>query len=381
MNTTNTPPDTSFEAYRSAYDSFASHHSIEAEGLFDQVDFDRAVSDPNTTLYTPESLGIKATLPLLTNADNYRNWLNMRWYKENLGGSAPIDYLSHLSVLYGADPVAYAEALTVRLQHLADQGGSVIFDHTDHASNRVNSDLGAIALAAGVTLQEHTAATESRHFHYASSLTSPNEEPQTQRPDSLQKAYGQGLVSGALQASQTEVVRSLKPADTDQIWSFYKPVFDTLSNHDPIHSGFTEQEFTDLMESTDCVKFLYKADDTIVNLFFMIDIKDCSWMNQTYFKNNFAQQYDDGRVYCAPGIIANPNVRHKGSSQQTMGLAARVIKLSGIEPVITFACNVESNQLVPKHTQRFVTDAGLECDYTQPVGHQVFRMMRVVRKT
>ena len=153
-----------------------------------------------------------------------------------------------------------------------------------------------------------------------------------------------------------------------------------LSSQDPIHSGFTKQEFIDLMNATECVKFLYKIDGTVVNLFFMIEIKQCSWMNQSYFKNKYPQQYAEDRIYCAPGIIANPNVRHKGSSQQTMGLAADVIRLAGIEPVITFACNAGSDKLVPKHTQRFVSEAGLTCDYAQPVGHQIFRMMRVTAK-
>jgi hypothetical protein len=369
----------SFHYYRGCYENDGRAQSIEAEGLFDIQAFDAALSDPRSSILSMAVEGSTRHVPLLTPLEN-ASWFNTGFYERYNPDNGPAMLYSHLSELYGLDRRSYLRALDLGIRRLADTKGILALDYSDHEAETVEAEIDTIASSLGVTLRDVNGpyGQNTPHFHYAS-RTEPYDTGSDTPTNigSLYDAYNFGLSSGLLTDEHVTLIPSLTESDTEQLWSFYHPVFDKLSDDDPVNAGFNEQEFRDLMSSPDCYKFLYKAGAAIVNLCLLTNIKDCSWMNQFYYRQNYRDKYDQGRVLCSPGVIANPNQKQRASSLFTMGLASSLIRLSGIEPVITFACDTESNKQVPKLSQHSLKSKGMRSDFTHPIGHQLFRMFRV----
>ncbi|GEM_PF-5473424 len=370
-----------FRFYRDSYENAGRQQSIEAEGLFDIGDFRNVLDDTATATLTVNSQGVDRTVPLLTPAKNYDSWLNLNYYRQHAGDTVPLTYYSHLSALYQQHPSTYLGTLRPNLQKLADQHGVLLLDHTDHEAPRINAELTTIAQKLGVTFTDLSApdGSNAKHFHYASLAQPIAKDDGTIEPKSMYEAFDQGRASGVLTDDSVSVSSSLSPEDTQQIWDFYEPVFNELSTDDPIYAGFTAAEFNSLMQSPECIKFVYRAGAAVVNLCLLTDIKDCSWMNQFYYKQQFPTEYEQGLIYCSPGVIANPNIAHRASSLQTMGMVGRVIKLAGIEPVLTFACDNISNIQVPRLSEHSLERVGIKTNLSEPVGHQLFRMLKVSR--
>jgi len=267
------------------------------------------------------------------------------------------------------------------LQSLADQKGVLLLDHTDHEAPRIDKELASIARELGLTFTDVVGrgGVDAKHFHYASLAQPIAKNDGTIEPKSMYEAFDQGRANGALTDDSISVSSSLSPADSQQIWDFYEPVFDQLSSDDPVYAGLNRDEFNTLIQSPDCIKFVYRAGAAIVNLSLIADIKTCSWMNQFYYQQRYPVEYERGQIYCSPGVIANPNIPHQVSSLQTLGMVGKVIKLAGIEPVLTFACDHISNVQLPRLSELALRRAGIKTDFSKPIGHQLFRMLKVSR--
>ena len=370
-----------FLFYRDSYENAGRQQSIEAEGLFDIGDFRNVLNDAATSALTVNCQGTERTVPLLTPAENYDSWLNLSYYRQHAGGTVPLTYFSHLSPLYQRYPSEYLETLRPNLQSIADQKGVLLLDHTDHEAPRINKELASIARELGLTFTDVVGqdGVDAKHFHYASLAQPIAKDDGAAGPKSMYEAFDQGRANGALTDGSISVSSSLSPEDSQQIWDFYEPVFNQLSIDDPVYAGLNRDEFDTLTQSPDCIKFVYRAGAAIVNLSLIADIKTCSWMNQFYYKQHYPVEYERGQIYCSPGVIANPNIPHQVSSLQTLGMVGKVIKLAGIEPVLTFACDNISNVQLPRLSELALKRAGIKTDFSKPIGHQLFRMLKVSR--
>ncbi|HEX8182582.1 MAG TPA: hypothetical protein VF575_03190 [Candidatus Saccharimonadales bacterium] len=368
---------TNFNLYRQNFENDGRYQSIEAEGIFDENAFGRALHDPRSVILESRSDNAIRRTPLLTPLE-LLDWYNLDYHQRYAGTDVPLVYYGHVSALYEQHAGPYTQAMQSGLRRLADQRGVIVVEHTDHEAPIINRQLGALASDLAITLTpvEGPEGEITPHYHYAS-FARPQEQTTSSQSLSLYDAYAAGIRENVFSENDAVVAPSLSLADIEQLWSFYKPVFDGLSHDDPVQAGFDEHDFKALMQSPKCIKFLYKEQQDIINLCLFIDIRNCSWMNQFYYKQHFSEQYDAGLVYCSPGIIANPHRARGSTSMHTIGMMGRVIRRAGIEPVITFACDTESNKKVPRISQMAFQRVGIDTDFARPVGHQLFRMLRV----
>jgi len=369
-----------FRFYRQCIEDPGVRQSIEAEGVFDLEDFSKIVEDPRTAKLVLDESDGRVTLPLMTPLENRDNWFDLNFYRKHAGENTTFTYYNHIPTLYRNHRQEYLSAIAPNLIALAEVGGVLVMDHTDHDAETVARDIQSISNSLGIVLEDliDPAVVDSRHFHYASQLKQNEVHPSGETTASIVEAYKAGKSSGEIPKDTPVTVSSrLDIADTKQIWGFYKPVFDQLSDDDPVYAGFTEEEFFDFMGSPKCTKSVYKIGKTVVNLCLLTDVRVCPWLNQNYYHEQFSKIYGQGLVLCSPGVITNPEVMQGATSLRTMGMLAKAIKLAGIEPVITFACDNISNKQVPRLTQLSTQREGLTCDFSKPVGHQIFRALKV----
>jgi len=367
-----------YHLYRDSIETTERTQSIEAEGLFDFNDFKRINEHPETVRLNVVRDGQAHELPLLTPLENYDTWFNVAYYRRLVGAHTPLWYYNHLSPLQRTDRSAYAEALLPALRQLSAVRGILVIDHTDHEALMIENELAALTAKADVTYTDFsmTGGPLARHYHYASE--GHPIQPTTVLPRRhLYQAYRYGLGTGEIHDDMVTVAPELSDADIETSWQFYKPAFDKLTADDPVYAGFTESEFIDIMQDPGFAKFVYRQGGAIVNICLLATVKTCNWFNQFYFQQHHPEEYEDDAVYCSPGVVMNPEVVTPASSIRTMKMVGQVLRLSGTEPVITFACDEESNKQVPKLSEYAMRRGGLETNYTSTVGHQLFRMLAV----
>lgn len=379
----------SYRHYRALYENVDRPQSIEAEGIYEPAAFRAALEDPRTSVLRQTIQGENVSLPLMTPLENV-DWFNMSYHRR-YAGDVPLAYYSHLSAAYTHNSKAYAAALYPGLEQLADANGVVVLDHTETQAERLNTELQQIMGRVALTLSVVPGADgdSTRHYHYASTVAQRSGHSVRQYGvQSLYDAYTAGRQNGDITDGAVSVVPSLSPGDREHFWEFYKPVFDGLTENDPVDAGLTEAEFAELMDSPECAKFVYKKGGTIANVALIMDVRAASWMNQWYFSRRYPEHYTEGGILYSPGIIRNPETGGLATSLRTIGMLGKVIRLSGTEPVLTFACDTESNQNVPGLSQAAFERANLSVNYArligrqyvpQPIDHQVFRMFRVTR--
>lgn len=369
------PNQASFAYYRGYIEEGADQHSIEADGIFDIADYDAIVADPGTVqIATADNVSV----PLMTPLGNRSNWFNLTYYQRLLGDDRPFVYYNHLAPVYQADPTAYQQALREPLQKLADRNGVLVFDHSDHAQPRVETQLDEVLAALGISHQtglEPTAA-DNLHYHYSSKGTIPGGAEQVGGIEALYDAakdYHHDSPSGA----RVFVTPELEAQHVEEAWEFYQQVFAQLSQADPVFAGLTEAEFQTVMTEAPYLKAVYMSGQSVVNFCLLTDVRNCTWMNQKYYQDRYPVDYGNGEVLCCPGIIRNPAATEQPaqSSGQTIGIIGRLARQAAIEPVITFACNSISNRQVPRLCENYLWQGGLglQVQTTQPDGHQVFQ--------
>jgi hypothetical protein len=368
-----------FLFYRNCFENTGRQQGIEAEGIFDRADFAAVYNDPRTVRLSVAADGASRTVPLLTPLPNCASWFNLDFYT-TYAGNRPLVYYNHLSPPYRRDPGAYVDALGPALRRLAGENGVLVFDHTNHEAATVSRELSAIAagLSISYTDIEGPDGVVTPHYHYESVAKQPGQaNGQPDGPVSLYDTYDKNRLLGVIPDDSVTVSPTLTPGDIEQAWSFYGPAFDELTASDPVKAGFTEDEFAQLMLSPDCIKFVNRVGQAIVNFCLMSDVRKCPWMNQFYYQQKYPAQYEQGRILCSLGVVANPQLGRAATTLRTVNMMGKIIKLSGTEPVVTFACDTASNKNVPRLAQHSFTSAGVEIDFSRPVGQQLFRMLSI----
>lgn len=367
----------SFGFYRSCFENDTRAQSIESEGIFDIHDFERIIDDTQTV-----SLDLpNVRVPLLVPFEKRTDWFNVDFYKKLAADNTRIIYYSHLTDIFNGDPEAYCGALESSLQSLATEHGMLIFEHSDLEASKIERDLRAILGRLGIDYEDLTAKhnTDARHYHYVSRTGLENPAVGEAGPTDFYSLFEKGLKTGILTSDTPVTVRpSIEADEIERIWEFYDSVNADLSALDPAHAGFGQDELAEVMGAREFVKLINKIGETIVNLCVIVDIRACSWMNQFYYKSNFPGEYETGRVICGVGLLTNPNIKGQlAPSLQTLGMIGKLVCLSQVEQVFTFACNTTSNVHVPALTERSLKRAGLRVDFSKPVGHQLFRALQL----
>lgn len=369
----------SFGFYRSCFDNNNRRQGLETEGIFDVDDFIRIVQDPDTVNLKLDGV----SLPLLTPIDRRANWFNLEFYESLADNESDFVYYSHLGNVFKSHPDIYSQSLAAALQSLAAKKGALAFEHSGFEAARVESEVVTLLDNLSLDYSDLTAqeGVDAKHYQYVSGtgLIDPKE------PDGFSNfytAYEQALKGGLFdpQGSVTLTDR-LSDEEIQYVWGFYEDVNLDLSVPDPAHAGFSQDELTEVMQANEFIKLVNKLGGTIVNLCVIVDIRHCPWMNQYYYRSNFPEHYQSGRIICGVGLLTNPNVEHQlAPSLQTLGVVGKLICQSQVEHTFTFACNVTSNRHVPTLTERSLNRAGLQVDFSEPAGHQIFRALQLSPK-
>ena len=380
-NHTDDTPALPYPDYRILLENNSLAQSAEATGIYDQDTYHAVQLDPSTTtLITPDRAGNPSMLPVLTPLENLP-WFNRTYHEKYAGTGTPLEYYGHQPLLLERDSRLYKAALRPGFQRLAEQGGVIVVDYNDRAADRTKNEIATIAhdLAVTITPVPGPEGDTTPHYHYADIARPMVSDPRMRsRRKTFYDAYESGRRGGLITDDKVTVSPRLNNADTEKIWNFYKPAFNKLTEDDPVQAGFDEAEFIDLMRDPTCAKFVYKEGSAIVNLCLLGDIKGFPWMNQYYYQRQFPEQYAKDAVFCSPGVIANPELGQGLTSLHTMGMIGAVVRLAGIEPVLTFACDTQSNKNVPRLSDMSLENAGVRTRfYEHPIGHQLFDMYRV----
>ncbi|HSX29702.1 MAG TPA: hypothetical protein VLE73_04035 [Candidatus Saccharimonadales bacterium] len=370
--------EANFAYYRECFENPSRQQGAEAEGLFDSSDFRLAYEDPRTTMLDIPTDDSLRTVPLLAPLRNYGD-ANLDFYNR-YAGSRPLMYYNHLSTPFQQSPQAYIAALRPALRQLAAQNGVIVFNHTDLEAHTVNAELTAITDASGLRLTDihgpEGAAT--KHYHYASIATPIEKTDVPSTPVSLYSAYAQ--LPDVLQDANVTVSATLPIKDIEQVWGFYEQAFAELTANDPVQAGFSEKDFKNLMQDPSFVKFVYREGNTIGNINIQTDVRNLPWMNQYYYRTTFPQ-YEQGLVFCSPGVITNPELRSPSMTIRSASMLGKLIVRSGAESIITFACDTESNKQVPGLARIGLKKGGLQTNFSKPVSHQLFRMASIAAKS
>jgi hypothetical protein len=365
-----------FRFYRDILEHSSRAQSMETEGIFDEAAFALAMADPRTARLTVETDGTPRTVPLLTPLENVGEQWNQGFFSTYAPNKPPTHY-SHLPLALRRHPQAYLEALRPGLERVSRTGGVLVMDYTNEEAPTVDVDLGIITRQLPVTFTAVPGpdGNVTPHFHYASPSKLQTKIDPTYKPASLYAAFDS--LPTTLKGTGMRVQPTLTPKDTERIWEFYDPVFGRLSAKDPILAGFNHQELTEIAASPEYIKFINREGTDIANVCLLVDVRQCPWMNQKFYQSRYPEQYDQGLVLLSPGVITNPNLGSAAASLRTMGMVGKVIARAGIEPVLTFACDTESNKQVPKLSHHCLNKAGVQVNLLEPVSQQSFRMLQV----
>lgn len=338
---------TEYSSYRALYETHT--EGMETEGIFYESDFASILDDPRTAVLEQTNGG---RVPLLTPFEHRSNWFHETLYRQWAGERTPLYYYNHLPALKQRQSAVYRETLRDAIEQLEREGALIVLDHPESAGDAIAAEMNDMGISITDIPYE---SADTRHFQYASIIqpTLPNTKPVT--------------METCLQAT-----------DIEQLWSFYNPSFEAISVVDPVHSGFTEAEFTEVMRSPDFMKFVFRAGETIVNLCLITDVRNCEWMNQAYYKKEFPEKYDSGEVWCSPGVLTNPNATGQAAaSLRTMCAVGRLIADRNKEIALSFVCNSISDKQVPGLSQRSLERVGVRSDFSQPLAKHIFRVCRL----
>lgn len=360
-----------FEVYRRHIAATANEQGIEALGIYNRDDFERVMYDERTIVTHIQEGEITTPVPLLTPADNLPR-VNQALYAR-YGATNP--WVHCHSPMSGID-----SENTDRLTLTVTQGATVLIEHASPETTRINAELAGIHTATGYSGRELELPDAFQHFQYIDRLVLTPQPQATGSNEDLLSAYQKGLDSGYFTpGSSVSAPAVLSDADVDQVWEFYEPAFDELSDVDPILAGSDKEELRMLMQSPEFIKAVYRREGRIVNISIYADVRDCEWMNQAYYRQHFPNEYDAGLAICSAGVVTDRSVTTGIYVLQTLKMIAELSKVAGVEPVLSFACDHISNNTnrIPYLAHTAVNRVpGASIDFRNPQALQHFRAVQ-----
>lgn len=151
--------------------------------------------------------------------------------------------------------------------------------------------------------------------------------------------------------SQTEI---------DRLWLIYSRPFEDISAQSPISAGYDEDGFRKAMQDPSVIKAINIKDGLITTLaIFETTLDDATWLNKTYFEENFGDELETGNLLLFTGIVSDENMRGNSYSADVIQLLLKIAKLRGQDQIITFECNEVSAEYLPLIVDSVINESGI----------------------
>ena len=354
----------SFGQYRAAIDQLpAQQHGIEFMGL-SRLEFEAATVDDRTIFANG--------YPVITSAEH------SPWYNS--------DFFSvEKSRLFVGGPLLGQRAITNALDIDAlaglSEGDSMI------ALPVLSTDtIGASALCAalqsrGILLKDRLEKRAgASHYNYVSNVL-VSEPSVVDSEFCLVEAMVEFEAKNKNSDSRTSFVLLVDDEDIAVIWAYYSRIFGKLSEDDPIIAGYDEAGLQALMRNEQIVKMVFRGKDNApVAVGFLCDIRSAADVfNGQYFTSRYEPQYETGLVHVSPGLVRDESYKFAGSAGLEIFKKLRSFYVHyGIEPVVSFFCNEQSKQTVPRIVQKAMNGSGMALDIALPVSELRYRGYEII---
>lgn len=324
-------------------------------------DYERAIFDPRTKIVNLLLNDETITCPILTPINNIP-WYNADLIAESLPSNADIFYAPPIPNINSEKELI---EVTTFLRDTLEDGGIVFFD-----SDRNNPLPRIEALFNSIQKFDHNLVIENigggeqeRYLNqYIAKVSFERQDyPEIQMP--LHEVYQKMVNEGKLPSEMSEgtsFVLHFEDNESDKIWSMYKKRFDELSKEHPVNAGFDEVEFKKILQDTEVVKVVNRVNGEVSTLcIFLTDLKQCPWLNESYFIKNYSDEIDSGNFLIFLGIVTDENMQGNSYATDVVDLLTRVSWERNASTIITFECNEISQNITPILVKSAIENSGL----------------------
>lgn len=327
-------PAEGYQTYTALIDSYA-RLSPQHQGL-GAVEFHDALTNPAVSKTEVEVGGEIVAVPQLSPIE-HSEWLNTDFYKKKFPDEMAGDNLLYFVDLPEVVPGSQVQS---RLRELASKGGVLVFDYPDTDAEyptRVHSLLESL----GIEAPEPEIIGNQTYFAGQTKLI--RKEYPLGPLKSLDEAFAQMIEKGEYDTSQLENGASLQtiiaPEDAQHMLCFYEEAYEVLNDH-PCRQGLSPEEFLHMMtENEQVIKVVNKVEGKIVALL-LIDnnLDELSWVNSTYYKEEYSDKTRTGQAVCIPGLAADTNSNVSGNTQEMINLIAELGEKANNDMLVVFDC-------------------------------------------
>ncbi len=331
---------------------------MERHGL-DEAAYEVALCDPRTMVLVRQG----ARLPLLTPYSNH-HWANTLYSGIAVPGKEPYYYLPGN---FGAE-----EAIAEWLPRHVD----TVLVLTEAMEGEVESVCDPWTRAAKA-IGYRAITSDAYHTHFYSKMSGVT------NPDTTADWHFEDLEPAYIEAARhagRELMLRMDESEVRAFWPHYRDRNDTIVSVDPINPAFTQDEFMEIMQSPSFLKLPVRdKEGNIQALALWADIRNCSWMNQSYFEALDPVRYEGGRIWLSPGIMTTERA-NIASLFGIFDTCRHLLTTCHIDAAMAFVCNDESVKQVPRITHRGFNKEGLAATFDEPVGRLVFRTLAFDRE-
>ncbi len=331
-----------------------------------------SAEDETAVLDDPRTVSIEhegESVPVLAPIDRL-HWYNTDYLSERFG-TEEIFYFAHPRV---DDQTSRDKVLPI-IEEKISEGAVVLYD-TVTADNKVYGDL-AEELESTDAEYNKVAITKSgrQRFLYqydGEFVLNADKHAPYRESAGVYEVYEQAVQNGNLDIDEQNgpaLKDKIEGEDAERLWSIYRAPFDKLSAGHPIDSGYSRDEFFEMLRDPETVKAIYREDGTITTLaFFVGNLDHAPWLNKDHYEEKYPEAVKTGNHFVFPGIVTDELKRGASYSVPLMKLLSRVQGMRQSPAIISFECTDISYKYVPKIVRYAVRRSGVAkmCGLKQP---------------
>lgn len=241
------------------------------------------------------------------------------------------------------------------------QDGGVILYGVERKDGAIYGDLAEELKVAGVVHTRWSTAPEGqeRCLYQYDGIFVPGkiggrlDEFRSTQP--IHQVYGQAVNSGKIKFDPLDgpaFAEVIQGQEADQLWKFYDASFKKLSNTHPILTGYSENDFRQMLADPTIAKLVYRQKGNIVTMAFLLNgLQRCDWLDAEYYAQKYPAATLTNNHWVLPGIVTDEKRRGERLSVPLLSLAAKVQAMTGSNAVISFECTEESMKYIPRIAQ------------------------------